>query len=200
MLKIMSVALSALALTFFAATANAQSHSPHEHGVANLNLVIEDSGFAVELHGPLANFMSFEHEPSTDEQKQEVKDLAKTLGDASELFITSPESGCTVKSVSLSSEKLPPELLAPYAGEEGEEHHDDQQAADHHHDDGDAEEEHGDIDADYEFVCADVSKLTSIGVNLFSKFASLEEVEAQVISDKGQNSFELTSNENLLEW
>jgi hypothetical protein len=141
-----------------------------------------------------------------------------------------------LKSVSLSSEKIPVDLLAPYSSAEGKPEHsshghdndadhdsghdaahdheadhdadNDHEAthdhdADHAHDgDHDAEhaEEHGDIEAIYEFTCSDVSKLNSLGVNLFAQFPSLEEIEVQLVSDKGQRSFELTKSGNTIEW
>ena len=229
MSRILALVFSSILL--FSTSAMAQTHAAHEHGVATLDLAVSGSTFEVDLDGPLANFISFEHEPSTEAQKTEVAEMVAKLAKADELFKAPAEAKCGVKSVSLSSEKIPAELFGQYASKEepghgheaeaghGHDHgHDHGDEAghghDHGHDHGDeaghghdhghegeeAGAEHGDLEAAYVFECADAAKLTGLEIGLFGVFPSLLEVEARVVSDKGQSAQELTPSGNLLKW
>ena len=98
MRKASALILSALLLAFLAGAAMAQT-PPHEHGAAAMNLVVEGGGFEVEIHGALAGFLSFEHVPSTDDQKAEVKEMAAKFARAGELFKAPEAAGCKAESM-----------------------------------------------------------------------------------------------------
>jgi hypothetical protein len=179
----------------------AQTHEAHEQGVARLDLAVEDGGFDIDIDSPLASFISFEHAPSTPEQRAEVSDMVAKLSQAGSLFETPAAAGCQVRSVSLSSENIPADLLGEFAAKPGagEGHNHEASEADHDHD-GEGDHVHGDIEAGYVFECADISELNSLKVNLFSRFPGLTEIEARVVSDKGQASQELTPGQFELRW
>ncbi|MDR2386626.1 MAG: DUF2796 domain-containing protein [Deltaproteobacteria bacterium] len=223
--------ISALVFSFsllLACAALAQTHAPHEHGLAVLDLAISEGSFELGLDGPLANFISFEHVPSTEAQKAEVTDMVAKLAKADELFKAPEAAKCKVKSIAFESANIPAELFGEYAAKEGSEPadhdhdhghepphaHDHGDEPPHAHDHGHGDEpghshdhdhegeggEHGDLEAAYVFECADISKLTSLEVNLFSTFQGLEEVEARVVSDQGQSAQELTASSKVLKW
>ena len=209
MRKASVLALSILVSAYFAGSALAQTHAPHEHGAATLNLAVENDGFEVEIDGALAGFLSFEHAPSTPEQEAEVKAMAAKFAQAGSLFKAPEAAGCQVESVSLSSENLPAELLAPYAAAGGHHHHDgdhDHEGEEGHHHDGEeghhheGEEGHANLEAVLEFKCAKVSALDSLTIGLFEAFSGLEELEAQVVTPKGQSAAELTKASPVLKW
>ena len=223
------LALVFASLLVFSGSALAQTHAAHEHGVATLDVAIESGGFDVDLHGPLANFISFEHEPSTDAQKAEVADMVTKLAKADELFKSPTAAGCKVKSIALASEKIPAELFGQYAAKEGEGHghghdhgdeadhdhegeHDHGDEADHYHGD-EADHDHGDEadhdhegegaehgDLDAEFVFECSGAVTSLDIGLFSVFPAILEVEARVVSAAGQTAAELTADKAKLSW
>jgi ABC-type Zn2+ transport system substrate-binding protein/surface adhesin len=180
-----------------------------------MNVVIESDGFEVELDGALAGFISFEHEPSTDAQKAEVKEMAAKFGQADNLFKAPAAAGCKVQEISLESEALPAELLAPYAadldeghshshGDHGHSHGPDEgdhdHDHDHDHDDDEAGHGHADLEASFEFKCSKPGALASIEVGLFESFPALEELRVQVLSPRGQSAAELTKASPLLKW
>jgi ABC-type Zn2+ transport system substrate-binding protein/surface adhesin len=186
-----------------------------------MNVVIESDGFEVELDGALAGFISFEHEPSTDAQRAEVKEMAAKLGQADNLFKAPAAAGCKAQEISLESEALPAELLAPYAadpdqghshghgdhghshgpGEAGHSHGPGEGDHDHDHDDeGEAGHSHADLEASFEFKCSKPGALASIEVGLFESFPGLEELRVQVLSPKGQSAAELTKASPVLKW
>jgi hypothetical protein len=225
MIKITALVFSFL--VFFGGSALAQTHAAHEHGVATLDLAVVSGGFEVGLDSPLANFISFEHVPSTEAQKAEVTDMVSKLAKAGDLFKAPTEAGCKVKTISFKSENIPAELFGQYAAKDGaaghghghghaegdHDHGHDEGDHDHghghaegdhehgHDHDGDHEGEvHGDLEAAYVFECAEAGKLTGLEVGLFSVFPALEEVEARVVSDKGQSASELKAGNSSLKW
>jgi hypothetical protein len=111
-------------LFLFPNVSAAQTHEAHEHGVAHMDVTVEDAGFEVELDSPLASFISFEHSPSTPEQTAEAGDMVAKLALADELFRTPAAAGCQVASISLRSANLPDDILGQYAakGEIGRAH------------------------------------------------------------------------------
>jgi hypothetical protein len=199
------LALLASSFLLLSGQALAQPHAAHEHGVATLDLAIVADGFEVGLDGPLANFISFEHEPSTDDQKAEVAAMVDKLARAGELFRAPAEAGCRAKTISLGSGNIPAEYFGAYAAAEGHGHeagegHGPEAGEDHEGDEGEAGHEHGDLEASYVFECSDPGRLTGLEIGLFGQFPALEEVEARVVGDQGQSASELTPGQTSLRW
>ena len=188
---------------------SAAAHEAHVHGVAHMNLLVEKQAVEIELVTPLANVLSFEHEPETEGQKQEVRDMAAIMRNAGKLFILPADAQCEVKEVSMSSEVISPELLS---AEVEKEHQGSQEHNGHSHDggpehnehshDGGHEEEHGhsDLDVDIAFICRNPEKLDSINVGMFKAFPNLHEIEVQMVTPKGQSAAELTPDSAVIRW
>ncbi|MDR2051299.1 MAG: DUF2796 domain-containing protein [Deltaproteobacteria bacterium] len=186
------------------AVAAAYAHGPHEHGVAHMNIAVEGGTVEIELETPLANLLSFEHAPESAAQKDEARHMALLLHRADELFLFPAAARCRSAEIELESGALSAELLAPPAGgeaarpaagaaapapekHEGEEEHE-------------GEEGHADLDAAFTFHCANPAALNSLELDLFKKFPGVNEIEAQLITGKGQKAAELTPGENRLRW
>jgi hypothetical protein len=204
----------ALLIIFGADQLTAQTHEAHEHGIAQLNVAVENSQVELDLDSPLINFISFEHPPSTPEQKEEVKRLGQTLAGYGELFILTPEAGCTASGLALSSDNIEASLLPPSTladddhksgdsghihGDHGEEaEHGEHHEAGHDHEDGD--HEHGDLEGRFVFSCQKPEALKSLEIKLFEKFPSLESIDIQLVSDKGQRAASLNSKSPSINW
>lgn len=67
----------------------------HVHGTAEFVLATTDTGAEAEFNAPLFNLIGFEHEPKTPEQEAAFSALVDTLADASVLFVTSEDAGCS---------------------------------------------------------------------------------------------------------
>lgn len=67
----------------------------HVHGAAEFVLATTDTGAEAEFNSPLFNLIGFEHEPKTPEQEAALSTLVDTLADASRLFVTSEDAGCS---------------------------------------------------------------------------------------------------------
>jgi hypothetical protein len=158
----------------------AQAEAPHEHGAARLNIAIDGSEVLLELQSPAVNMIGFEHHPSTDEQHQALEQAVALLREPDQLFLLTPEAGCTGTAADLESSLL-----------EHEQHAE--------HDEHD-EETHSEFHAMYTFSCAEPDKLNAIELALFALFPGLEDVDVQFIGPSGQLGMELTPEQNHLEF
>ncbi|MDR1359931.1 MAG: DUF2796 domain-containing protein [Deltaproteobacteria bacterium] len=174
-----------------AASSPVLAHGPHEHGAAVLNLAVDGSVLSISLESPLANFLGFEHAPETEQQKAEALALAAQLRKAEDLFRPDPAAGCRLEKVSLESEALQDILGEPsVAG--GAEHSADN-AEDH-------DEEHGDLDAEYSFLCLKPEALHSVELLLFSVWPGFRDIDVQMVTPAGQGAAELTPEQPVIRW
>ena len=195
-MNFLRIFISAVGLLAFGTSAAA--HEAHVHGIAHMNLLVEKQAVEIELVSPLANVLSFEHEPETEGQKQEVRDMAAIMRNAGKLFILPADAQCEVKEVSMSSEVISPELLS---AEVEIEHQGGHEHNEHSHGGG-HEEEHGhsDLDVDIAFICRNPEKLDGINVGMFKAFPNLHEIEVQMVTPKGQSAAELTPDSAVIRW
>ncbi|MDR1451213.1 MAG: DUF2796 domain-containing protein [Helicobacteraceae bacterium] len=180
---ILSAMLGLAATTFYAADA-------HEHGAAKMNLSIDDQEVLIELETPLDNTLGFERAPKDAEEEKAVKEMAAKLKSADALFVFPPKAECKLVSVELESEALDANLL----GEKTKAKHDDDHEEYADHDD----EGHADLDARYIFSCANVKALNQIAVDFFKVFPKTNEIEAQIVTAKGQSAAELSAKRNTI--
>ncbi|MDR2935269.1 MAG: DUF2796 domain-containing protein [Candidatus Adiutrix sp.] len=147
----------------------AQAHEAHEHGAANINIAVEGTEVDIELESPLANMLPFEHWPSTEEERRQVRDLSARLHQAETLFKLTAAAECRLNKVELDT-------------------------------DYDDRNEHGDLDVNFEFLCAKPEKLNSVDVLLFGVWPKLEEIEIQAVTPLGQRAARLTPDKHLFSW
>ena len=178
------------------------AHGAHEHGVAKMNVAVDGAKVEIALESPLINAISFEHAPSTDAQRAEVRAMAAKLRKPEEIFLLTRAAQCRPVEVSLASENLPPELLGETAAatennKKAPAAKADDKAVTEAHDEHDG---HGDLDASFTFACAKPEALKSLDVQLFKAWPSLHEVEVQLVTPSGQKGAELTSKKHTLTW
>lgn len=180
----------------------AMSYGPHEHGVARMNVTVDGSKVGIILESPLANAISFEHSPTTDAHRAEVRAMSAKLRQAGEIFLLTKAAQCSPSEIFLISENLPPELLGEttpvtassklgyitrnYAGPAGEVHKE--------------REGHDGLDAFFIFECAKPEAIKSLDVQLFKIWPALHELKAQLDTPAGQKGAELTSKKHTLIW
>ncbi|MDR0564269.1 MAG: DUF2796 domain-containing protein [Azoarcus sp.] len=185
--------LSKLLIAFCGFTAfTSAAHEAHVHGQAQMSLAVENQEVEIELEAPLASFLSFEHEPTTDAQKKEVRNMALTLHKADSLFLLPVDAKCQITEISLESDAISNDLLSPDIPEDTAAHHHGHEASQH--------EEHSDIDVEITFACRNPQKLNSLTVDLFRAFPNLQKINVQMVTPKGQGAAELTPQSNTLRW
>lgn len=175
---------------FAETTRHAESH---EHGVGQMNIAFEGTSVAVELHAPGADIVGFEYEAKSQDDKAAIDAALATLAKPLNLFALPDLAGCQVVEAS--------------AELEGEESHEDSHGDDHAHDDHDdhadedghddhaEHQEHGDshteFHAEYLLECANRSAIDEVTFAYFDAFPNAQELELQVVSDKGASAFEI---------
>lgn len=147
----------------------------HQHGVSALNVAVDGNTVAVELAGPMVNFVGFEHEPGNEDEQAALDQAVSRLNDPAGLLALNSQAECSTVSAS---------VLTPVA--EADEAHDEEHGEDSAHDDDHADhddehEGHLEIHASYEFLCQHPGRLNFIDLRLFSVFPATESVAAQVL-------------------
>jgi hypothetical protein len=147
----------------------------HEHGHSTLNIAIEGTEVAMELIAPGADIVGFEHEAESAADKATLEAAEAKLADPLSLFVMPAEAECSVQTATVEIES---------------EHHDEE--ADH--DEGEkheADAEHNEFHGEYQLDCAEPDELGRIRFVYFDAFPNAMEVEVNVITEKGQSSFEV---------
>ncbi len=164
--------------------ASAQGHA-HAHGVGRLNLSQSGEMLTLTLESPLDNVLGFERVPKYEKDFAKVREVAAILRAADKLFALTPAAGCVLGSVKLASDVIEPKLLGEASV--------DKQAHDQKHD-------HADLDAEYQFRCADAAKLKEVDVLLFERFPRFRQLDVQLATDKAQRGAKLTRKARKLSW
>jgi hypothetical protein len=189
--------------------AQGETHAPHVHGAASLNVTVEASSADLDFSGPLASFISFEHAPSTPEQRAAMQALVDRFKDPSALFAFPAAWGCTVSKTELDGENIPEDILGHPHKAEGEGHghgHGEEEDHDHGeeagHDHAEGEGGHSDLDLEVEFACpkAGTGPASLDLAELFKAFPNLQDLDVQLVSPQGQKGAELSPASTKLTW
>ncbi|HHX35270.1 MAG TPA: DUF2796 domain-containing protein [Gammaproteobacteria bacterium] len=175
--------LFALTPHSFAAHDHEHQHSlgAHVHGVASLNIALEDQQLTMQLESPAMNIVGFEYTPSSAKDQQAVVDAERTLKNEQLLFSLTSAAQCALSSLTIENDLT-------------------EQHAEHDHS-ADEEHQHSDINVSYLFKCATPTKLRSIDfTGFFKAFPLTEKINVQLISAEAQQGTELTANNPLLSW
>jgi hypothetical protein len=162
-----------MVLLAFAPAAMGQSHV---HGAGVLNVAVEASTVFIELTAPGSDIVGFEHHPRSDTDRKAVSGAVKKLEDGERLFTFPTGAGCRLEEVKVESG------LMESAG----------------HSETKSPGGHAEFQAHYRFRCAAPESLTFIDLEYFSMFSRAEELEARIITSKGQSAMELTANASRL--
>ena len=147
----------------------------HVHGVARLGIAVQDKTLTVQLESPLDSLIGFEHRPTTPAQKAAVSALQAAMHAPKDLFRFDAAAACVLtKSEAESAVFQPPEAGAAAA------------------------DDHADLDASFEFRCANPARLTVVETNLFIAYPRLKRLAVDVATDKSQFKRELTSPQRTI--
>ena len=210
-MKNIFIALVCLFVSFqiFAQTRQKDSH---EHGAANLMLVIEGDKLQIGIEVPSDSLIGFEYFPKSQSDRRSFNEAIKILSDPSKIFSTPDDAECLLTGLNVS------QTLFSGDGENGhgdhDEHgheekgfwdslfghddHDEHGHDEHGHDDSGKGEIHSEYRANYSWNCLHTDDLDSIGNNLFSLFPRIEEIRVKWITSSGQGSLELESGDNRI--
>ena len=178
--------LTCLMLTLPAHHAIAIELDAHEHGSANLDIVIDTDTIQMSFHSPAVNIVGFEYATDDKQQLLLIKQAEDSLSNVNDMF-------SLVGNVSCQTVKASANWLT-----EHEEEHDDHEGHEEEHDETPSSE-HAEFIAEYELTCKQLNNLTAIEVNLFEFFPAIADLDVQMIYAGGQVKQELNANNTLIE-
>jgi uncharacterized protein DUF2796 len=152
----------------------------HEHGAAELAIVVDGSQVFVDFKSPAMNLVGFEHEAEDPGEVAAVEHAILQLHLGADL-IELGGTECTLTEVDVKAEGL----LADTHDDDHDEHHDEKEA-------------HSEFEASYVFNCTDPNWLMWVSVSFFNVWPGIEEIETVFLSGHHQIAVELTaSNESF---
>ena len=188
-----SISAALLLGAMIVAPAAIAQQKAHEHGHWQLNAAVEDGRVMIELVAPGADVAGFEHEARTADEKARVWKAKEKLKAGGDLIVLPAAAGCSLA-----------KAHADLAGidhdghDDHKDHHHKDDHKDDHHKDGHQAAAHNEYHAEYVFTCTDIARLDTIGVTIFDAFPTTEEVEATVLTAKGQRAAELDRNNTVI--
>ncbi len=185
-----------LSWIFLASIAVAQAHEEgrehgaHAHGIARLDIAVENGTVQLDLASPASNLIGFEHAPVDSKESAILEQAVANLKQGNKLMAFTPAAQCTQKKVLVKSG------LLDHAGEMDDDHDHDAEEEHHHEDEAEHEDnadEHADIMAFWEFSCAHAEALHEIDFKgLFQRFPGTRQLRIQAALPGGQTAVELT--------
>lgn len=164
--------IAAIAAAALAPPAHAQ-HA-HRHGVVALAVAIDGAAVVLQLDAPLDSLIGFERPPRSAAERQAADAMLQRLKSGDGLFAFEPAARCTLQSAAAEAAALAP---------------------------GAKTGEHADLEARFEYACADAAQLKSIGVGgLLDAFRRIERIDAQVVAPAGQFRRTLKRSDRTLRW
>jgi Protein of unknown function (DUF2796) len=151
----------------------------HVHGVANLEIAVDQNTLTLDLSSPLDNLIGFEHQPRTAQQKAAVRTMADNFNKAEQYFVPSPEAGCMLQSAKLDSPALIKNKSAK--SENGD-------------------RVHADLDGEFVFACKQTDKLHDLEVKLFASYPNLHKLNVEIAALRTQAAATLTSAQPRASW
>lgn len=171
---------------------------PHVHGHGMLNIAVEKNRVSMDLDVPGMDVVGFEHTANTPEQKATVQKAEALLAQALVLFKVPASAGCKVADakVSIEAEGAHDDDAGKKAfpAEPKDAKARPAEPAGHDEDEG-----HNDYNVTYVLDCAKPAELTSIQFDYFKSFAGAEALTVNVVTDKAQNTYEVTREKPVLD-
>ncbi len=170
----MAVERRSAAAALLVAAALAHAAPAHQHGVAQLDGVLDGAVLTVSLSLPLDSLLGFERAPRSAAEKQAAAALVERLRTDALLVQPDPAAACVREAVEIASP-----VLGPGPGGVGE---------------------HADIDASWRFRCADPTRLGHVELGLMKAWPRLSRIDAQLVGARGQTRQVLRRPATRLAW
>jgi hypothetical protein len=168
--------------------AQVRQKDSHEHGAANLKIALEGEKLQVEFEVPSESLIGFEHFPKSESNRENFSNAIKILSDPSRLFSISREGECLLVGMNISQSLFSSE----------DEHGHDESEDEDGKDESEKSEIHSEFKSNYSWNCQHLDEIDSIGTQLMTVFPNIEEIRVNWISNNGQGSLELESNDDRI--
>jgi len=157
----------------------------HEHDVARVNVVVEGNGAIIEFVAPADGVYGFEHEPTTDGEREARDAGFALLRDQTGLMLVfDPGLGCRIEDLLAAADAQPGH---GHAHDDGHEHDDPHEHDEGHgHDDGHGDGAHREVRAEFRVTCGRSPVGTEFRLAVTDVFPRILQVDLQVLTDSGQ--------------
>jgi hypothetical protein len=158
----------------------------HEHGRGTLNIAVEGDKMTMELEVPGMDIVGFEHAATSRRDMEAVERAKAQLMTPLTLFKLPAAAGCRATETKVKVEVGEHDHEASEASPGGTESSKGPK-------DAEAQGEgHSEFHAEYTCACASVNNITAIEFGYFRVFPGAEKLDINVITPKGQSTFEAT--------
>ena len=187
-MKNIFILLVCLSISFNVLAEASRQKDSHEHGAANLKIALEGEKLQVEFEVPSESLIGFEHFPKSESNRENFSNAIKILSDPSRLFSMSREGECLLVGMNISQSLFSSE----------DEHGHDESEDEDGKDESEKSEIHSEFKSNYSWNCQHLDEIDSIGTQLMTVFPNIEEIRVNWISNNGQGSLELESNDDRI--
>lgn len=154
----------------------------HEHGKAEMAVVLEGSELQIEISSPAANIVGFEHAPAGEQQQQTLTSAIEQLKKPERLFVFPEGSACKAVLAEV-------ETTLVDSHDDNEHEHEVGHEGDHDHEGPD----HSDFMLSYQFHCGSAELLNGFSLELFQYYPQMKQLQVQLIGPAGQSYQQLDS-------
>ena len=191
---------------------NGYAADAHQHGAAELNMVVQLPEVMVELVTPAANLVGFEHMPQNAQQRQLVEQAKQQLeqpaitllgAQGCKLVAQDADWGAMAKSDYDHDEHHDHEENHDKAHDH-DEHHEKEHAHEEHydheedHDKDHDHETHQDVTLNWQYNCDAAQAVSGVRVDLFDSFPALTQLRVQLVDPQGQYTTDLNPDQRVL--
>lgn len=156
-----------------------QNPAAHQHGRAQLQLVIDGEQIELLLQSPAYNLAGFEHRPETPEQQAAIDSI--TQWQQQTAAVNTTDGQCFPVAAN---------LHADWGQGQTHEH-------DHHHEDSPQQGAgHGDMEIAQSLRCPGLQDSAQFETGLLERFPAMEQLSVQWVGPQGQGSARLSRGQN----
>jgi hypothetical protein len=133
-------------------------------------VAIEGNKLTIAMEAPLDNLLGFERAPRTDAERKAAAEVPARLRSPTQgkaLFSADAAAQCTLSKAEVNAPVIEPGAKPA------------------------TKDEHADLDASYEFSCAQPAELRSLDVGLFDAYKRIQRIDVQVAGAKSQSKVTL---------
>ncbi len=133
-------------------------------------MAIEGNKLTIAMEAPLDNLLGFERAPRTDAERKAAAEVPARLRSPTQgkaLFSADAAAQCTLSKAEVNAPVIEPGAKPA------------------------TKDEHADLDASYEFSCAQPAELRSLDVGLFDAYKRIQRIDVQVAGAKSQSKVTL---------
>jgi len=189
-MKNIFIVLVCLFVSFDILAQVARQKDSHEHGAAIIKMVMEDEKLLIEFEVPSESLIGFEHFPKSQSNRENFNKTIKILSDPSKLFSQPVKAECLLVGINV--------FQSLFSQEEEHGHDESEKEDEHGHDESEKSEIHSEFKSNYYWNCQHLDEIDSIGTQLMSFFPRIEEIRVNWISNNGQGSLELESEDDRI--